>query len=182
MPDPTFLTRDGGDPVADFQSFVDRVYHPSEESLMTAGLIVRQQIREQALAGVSFTGTPFAPYSPDYERRKGQQNVDLYSKEMRPHMLDALDVRVSTNPPEIEIGIFGDDELALRARVNNEGGTVRTSAGKIAGRYTSLKARRAAVALGRSLYARIPARPWLGATQESLDRAGASLAQDIGRN
>ena len=179
MPDPTFLTRDGGDPVAHFESLVGRFLHPPEESLMTAGLVIREQIRERALAGRSFTGVPFAAYSPSYEARKGQSNVDLFSRNMEPHMLDLLDVRVDSDG--IEIGIFNNEQAALRAQVNQEGGKIRTTAGHVKGKHTSLRARRAAVALGKSLYSRVPPRPWLGVTAGDLDRAGALIVQEIGR-
>lgn len=153
------------------------IQHPPEESLAAAGEVLREEIRQRALSGLSFTGEPFAPYSDEYARRKGQTNVDLYSKKMPPHMLDAIQVKVGQD--EIEIGIFGDEVLAERARVNNEGASIRTAAGRKAGRYTSLKARRAAVALGRSLFAKIPARPWLGLTQQALDKVGKAIVKDM---
>ena len=177
MPDPTFLTRDGGDPVAHFESLFNRFYHPSEESLMTAALVLREGIRERSLSGVSFDGSPFAPYSPAYAARKGQENVDLYGKNEPPHMLDVLGVRVNLDPPSIDIGIFDEEKVAIRAEVHNEGGA--TNAGRKAGKYKSLKARRTAIASGK--LGQIPARPWLGLDGPSLDRAGESIVQDIGR-
>src|ERR1019366_10236076 len=94
MPDPTFLTRNGGDPVAHFEALVGRFLHPSESSLMTAGLIISEDIRARTRDGVSFDGTPFAPYSQSYAKEKDQENVDLYSHYERQHMMDALEVKI----------------------------------------------------------------------------------------
>lgn len=177
MPDPTFQMRGGGDPVAHFEALVGRFTHPSEEALATAGEIIVQDIRQRTLEGRSIDGGSFASYSPAYAKRKGQENVDLYSHYQQPHMLDLLQAKVVNN--EIEVGIFNNERVAERARVNNEGGIVRTMAGRVKGKFTSLRARREAIKLGSRPTAIIPARPWLGPSPEALNKAASVIISDI---
>jgi hypothetical protein len=177
--EPSFLTRSGGDPVAAFEALINRFTHPSHDALQKAGLLITQAIRAKALSGVSYTGAAFAPYSASYAKEKGQTNVDLFSHYSRPHMLDVLESRITNNPPMIEVGIFGNAEIAWRAQVNNEGGTFRTRAGKSKSRYQSKKSRATAISAGKRATGTVPARPWLGIDDRTLDAAQAVIVNSL---
>ena len=177
MPDPTFLTKSGGDPVADFEALIKRLNSPPDTAILEAGKVIVADIRQRTFAGLEISGQPFIRYSPSYERQKGQINVDLYSKNAPPHMLDALSAQVDNGV--LEVGIFGDAELAERARINNEGGRLRL---KFAGFARKFKARSIARALAlRTGLASlgIPARPWLGPSPQALEQAAAIIGKGI---
>jgi hypothetical protein len=173
MPDPSFLDSKGGDPATSFEALINRFQNPSQQAVHSAALVLKEDIRKQALSGVSFTGQPFAPYSTAYARQKGQSNVDLFSKYAEPHMLDLLDARVTQG--QIEIGIFDNPEAALRGRINQEGSAFSGRRG--GGRLKRIKSRILNI-IGR-LHGGVPARPWLGVSQRALDQAAQNLVKDI---
>lgn len=143
---------------------------PTEEDLASVGQYLRQKIRKRTLADQSVDGGSFTGYSESYQKQKRQSQVDLYSRKSQRHMLDALDVQVSNNL--IEVGIFNDEEIASRAKLHNEGGSVRTRQKKGAKRSWF---RRSAA---RSSFT-MPARRWLGATAEDISEMTSLLITRI---
>lgn len=172
----------GTDPAAHFALFLHDL-EPTEGDLLLAGQYLRNQVRDRTFRGESLDGGSFTPYSEEYAKRKGQTNVDLFSRGPSNHMLNALQVRAPMELREIELGIFGDEELATRARIHNEGGEVRTRLGR-GGRVDLGASRRSGVEIrkqkkGGKPYSTMPKREWLGARQEDVDEMGRIIVDSI---
>lgn len=167
----SFTGPGNSDPATHFGIFIHEL-QPTEADLLAAGQYLRGQIRDRTFRGQSVDGTPFFWYSPAYEKKKGQTNVDLYSRGASKHMLDALTVQASTEPLQISIGIFGDAEVAMRAKVHNEGATIRTRLGT--GKHKDIGAsRRFGTEIRRQKKRGVasfsmPKREFLGATEEDI--------------
>lgn len=162
------FTNNGTDPVATFRLAV-RASKPTRGDLLFAGQLLVTAIRDRTLAGIDVDGAPFAPYSAAYAKRKtgalGHGRVDLFGADHHTHMLNALQV-VADSDEGFGVGIYGNDELEKRARVHNEGLTVRTRLGTGKG-----KAKKG----GRSSFA-MPRRRWLDAS----DGERAALENAVG--
>lgn len=164
-----FLTRNGGDPYQSFLLFIRDIF-PTAADLKKAGNWLVAKRRSETLGGRDVEGAGFAPYSAAYARRSGVDGVTLYSRKSKgPHMLDVLDSRVvgDGQTTSLEVGIFGNEQLATRARIQNEGGTIRTRLGYGSGGFKT------PLGVGRrqnkgKTFAKIPARHWLGATDQDL--------------
>lgn len=147
---PTFTGPGGADPFDHLISIANGLV-PTEGDLLNAGHLLRAQIRDRTFRGVDANGAPFTGYSAAYAKRKMARGrsgtVDLFGAEKNAHMLDgmtvkagsakldpgqepAADVNASPAPANlIQVGFYESDQ-AVRARVHNEGGTVRTRLGK----------------------------------------------------
>ncbi len=146
---------------------------PNASDLQAAGdFLVNRRITE-TLNGKDVDGTGFAQYSPAYALRKGTSAVTLYSPDRKggsgEHMLEALEARVVDDGPtsSLEVGIFGNAELAARAKIQNEGGTLRTRLGTGHGGFKTPLGVGAKQKRGKALL-EIPERRWLGASEEDL--------------
>lgn len=174
----TFLGPGNSNPADHFIRLAERL-NPTEGDLLLAGNYLRGEIRDRTFRDESVEGGSFAPYSPGYAAKKGQTNVDLYSRGPSKHMLDGLMVKADAD--SISVGIFGDEEMATRAQVHNEGATIRTRRGK----GTSIRSLMAKTV--RDLNAKktssgsftMPRRPWLGARDEDIDRMGQIIVGSI---
>ena len=165
MADAFFVGPGGMDPRRHFVALAEAVTHPKEGDLLLAGNYLRGEIRDRTFAGLTVDSSPFASYSAAYAKRKGQTNVDLYSRGASRHMLDALTVRAGDS--FIELGIYGDEAVATRAQVHNEGGQIPTRLGKGKGKPKK----------GGQAFATMPARPWLGATDSNLTHMAEIIIQ-----
>jgi hypothetical protein len=171
MADPSFLTPGGQDPAQHFLYFAEGLTNPLEGDLLAAGNYLRGEVRDRTYRGESLRGDRFANYSPAYAKKKNQTNVDLRSRGSGKHMLDALMVRIPPDRRAIELGIFGDSDMATRAKVHNEGARVRTRQGR--GKKLITKGSFAGLGFARQKkggkpYADIPQREWLGAREVNL--------------
>lgn len=166
--DDAFTTRNGGDPYQSFLLFIRDIL-PTAADIQKAGNWLVAKRRSETLGGRDVEGSGFAPYSAAYARRAGSA-VSLYSRNPRgEHMLDALKSQVvgEGQTTSLEVGIFGNAQLATRARIQNEGGTIRTQLGYGNGGFKT------PLGIGRrqtkgKTFAKIPARHWLGATDQDL--------------
>lgn len=165
MADANFRTPDIGLIIAEVQ--------PTVEDLMAAGNLLRGKIRERCFNDEDLRGGQFIPYSASYAKRKGQQNVDLFSRGPSNHMLNALEARVPPEANLIEVGIYGDEELATRAQIHDQGGTGRTRQGT-----GKTVAKRKSRQFGADIRKQkkggkptfdMPQRQFMGATQQDLD-------------
>lgn len=168
-------------PASKHFSLIMNEIQPTQSDNLLAGNILRGNIRDRTFADEDLRGGNFIPYSPAYAKWKGQHNVDLYSKGTGKHMLDALTVHATEN--EIEIGIFGDEEMAIRAKVHNEGAVVRTRLGT--GKRTAPgHSRKFGVQIfkqkkGGKPYMTIPSRSWLGARASDIDQMRQAILNAI---
>ena len=197
MADPTFKAPNGQTPEKHFQAIMLDA-QPTESDALLAGHYLRTRIRQRTFADQDVSGSGFIPYSPKYAKWKGQTNVDLYSKGPAKHMLDGLSVKSGaselspgSNPMEstsqpansVEIGIYGDSQMASRAKLHNEGGQGRTRQGT--GRHIAPRlSRKFGVSIrrqkkgGRATYT-MPQREFLGANQEDLDNMRKLIVEAI---
>jgi phage gpG-like protein len=102
---------------------------PTRADLLFAGQLQIANIRKRTLAGLDVDGTPFVRYSAAYADRKakkvGKGLVNLFGTAHHTHMMNALQVIVDSDA-EFGVGIYANEELAIRARVHNEGATIPT--------------------------------------------------------
>ena len=169
-----FVGPGNSDPSQHFAIFITNLM-PNEADILAAGEWMRGEVRDRTLRDESFLGGNFIPYTEKYAKQKGQQNVDLRSRYSQPHMLDALATRVTpvqNGSGSIQVGIFGNEELASRAKLHNEGGIFRTRQGT--GKHPYIGKRWGGMGLMRQKrggqgYAMMPRRDWLGARMEDLD-------------
>lgn len=70
--------------------FLDR------DVMREVGLLARETIRRRTAAGISVDGTPFAPYSPAYAKRKGGTAVNLAVSGQMLNALQIVDVTETT--------------------------------------------------------------------------------------
>ena len=49
---------------------LDTLVLTTAEDMREVGLLVRERIYTRTISGIDVDGAPFAPYSPDYEKRK----------------------------------------------------------------------------------------------------------------
>ena len=127
----TFTGTNGAEPITEFRLVV-RNAKPTRGDLLFAGNLMVAAIRDRTFAGMDVDGAPFAPYSAGYAKRKsaglGHGRVDLFGAGHNTHMLNALQTVVD-GEESFAVGIFANDELEARARVHNEGLTIRTRLG-----------------------------------------------------
>ena len=175
MPD-----RDISQAATSFRLFAEEV-QPKPEDMAVAGEWIVEKRRRETLAGISVEGGEFAPYSPEYVSRKGSSGVNLYSANRKlkggEHMLDALTYKVEPDST-LDVGIFGNAQLALEAEVQNEGATFRTRLGYGSEGFHNHPGRRQVNARGKrgKASATIPARHWLGATDADLTQMQQMIA------
>lgn len=156
---------------------------PNASDLAKAGDYLVPVIRNRTLSGVSYDGTPFAPYSPAYASRKGGSTVTLFSQgdKNQGHMLDAVTHQETDNT--LDVGIFGNDKLATLAQVHQEGATIRTRLGWGMEGFKRHPGRRRT--RGKD-FSTIPARRWLGASEQDIARMNEiimeSMAERLRRN
>ena len=170
MIDATFTDARGRDAAESFSLFVKDV-QPRAEDLAKAGQWLVDRRRAETLSGRDVDGGTFAAYSPAYALRKGSSLVNLYSPNSKhsQHMLDALTYQTDTSSgqPALDVGIFGDADTAMRARVLNEGGTFRTRLGYGQEGFVNHPGRRKPKG---KMYGVIPARHWLGVSDSDLQQ------------
>lgn len=128
----TFTSGNGTDPITEFHLVV-REAKPTNADLLFGGSLMIATIRDRTFAGMDVDGTPFTPYSEAYAKRKagslGAGLVNLFGADHHTHMLNALQT-VADGDESFGVGIYSNDELETRARVHNEGGTIRTRLGR----------------------------------------------------
>lgn len=168
------------DPVAQFKLFVEEV-QPNADDMLKAGQWFVAKRRSDTISGLDVNGNSFAPYSPAYSFRKGSSAPSLYGKGPGPHMLDALEARYDSDLSSLDIGIFGNEALATRAQVQNEGALIPTVHGSGKLRYGKS---RTTGKKGSKAFFRIPARYWLGASDSDLvemqNIIGESIKERVG--
>lgn len=147
---PIFLGPAGAEPVAHIRAVASAV-QPTIGDALYAGQILRTRIRQRTAAGIDAEGSPFAPYSEAYRKRKiallGHADaVDLFGPtDPGVHMLNTMMVRCGgvelaagdtasedpmamANPANLfHLGFYSEE--ASRARIHNEGGSFRTRLG-----------------------------------------------------
>lgn len=127
----TFTGSGGADPISEFRLVVQAA-NPTRADLLVGGNLLIANIRDRTLGGLDVDGTPFVPYSERYAKRKsgslGHGRVDLFGDGHHTHMLNALQTFVDSDD-SFGVGIYTNDELEERARVHNEGLTIRTRLG-----------------------------------------------------
>lgn len=135
-------------------------------------------IRTRTADGESYNGSNFAPYSKDYVvakiKRGGDSSVvDLF---LSGGMMGAVSARVRGG--KISIGIFDNIEEATKAKVHNEGShlTVQLKSGKS---YSRRRPVRRSSGEKRKVIGTIPARPFLGVTQEDIREGQKIVAASI---
>jgi len=181
----TSFTGPHGQAPADHFLHIMEASKPTHEDLQLAGQYLRGNIRDRTFADESYLGGNFIFYSPDYAKAKGQQNVDLYSRRSGKHMLDALTVNVPPDLSAIEVGIYGDEDMASRAKLHNEGGEFRTRQGTGKHSYKNAKKKwgtdiRIQKKGGRGT-GTMPARPWLGANDEDIAAMQKIIVDEIAK-
>ena len=171
MIDVTFTDQDGNDPARSIIVYIRGVM-PNQDDMQKAGDWLVAKRRQETLAGQDIDGASFAPYSPAYAFRTGHSNVTLYSSKQRgEHMIDALKAIATTETDgttSLEVGIFGDAELAERARIQNEGGLVRTRFGYGNGGFKTPLGVGRRQPKGKKTFATIPSRRWIGASDADI--------------
>ncbi|HEX4138361.1 MAG TPA: phage virion morphogenesis protein [Bryobacteraceae bacterium] len=169
--DATFTGDGGGDPIAQFH-LVIREAAPTRADLLFGGSLLIAGIRDRTVAGVDVDGSPFAPYSEDYAKRKsgalGHGRVDLFGADHHTHMLNALQTVVDGDD-SFGVGIYANDELEERARVHNEGLTIRTRLGS--GRHKPKKEGKASFDM--------PQRRWLDANMSEVQSVNQAIGERI---
>lgn len=165
----TFTGSNGADPVAEFRLDVQSV-RPLRSDLLLAGQLMIAAIRDRTFAGIDVEGGSFAPYSPAYAKRKsgalGHGRVDLFGADHHTHMLNALQTIVNSIEPfkeSFSVGIYSNDELETRARVHNEGATIRTRLGTGKHGKTRLRFHPETFGYKGKASLNMPRRHWLGA-------------------
>jgi hypothetical protein len=193
-----FTGPNGSDPVG-YIVKIEKAIQPTAGDCLYAGQIFRTLVRQRTARGVDADGSPFAPYSPAYAKRKAKRlghanTVDLFGGDHHPHMLNAMQVRVGgarlddneqassdagSNAEHIDLFYVGfwDRESATRARLHNEGGTVRTRQGT--GKKGDVKfghGIRLQKRGGRPTF-EMPVRRFFAANPHDLEQMGAALAE-----
>lgn len=178
-----FIASTGQRPLTHFAALVAKL-NPTDDDMKTASRYLVEKTRSQALSGFDANGTPFAPYSPAYQKAKKQSQVDLYSRYAHAHMLDSLKAEVTANPPGISVGIFDNEELALRARVNDgglslSGRQARTFIKKLKHVSHQKKSGLKRQLKGRGSIQVIPARHFLAVTPQDVHIMGELVVDSI---
>lgn len=173
------------DPVGHTQLLFTEIL-PNEGDLLLAGQYLRNTIRDRTFRGEALTGGAFQKYSDAYAKKKGQTNVDLYSRGPSKHMLDALTARVEGGT-SVEVGIFGDQEMATRAKVHNEGATIPVRKGDATKKSPRKRRLKGLLALFTDIEFdervgstfSMPRREWLGARLEDLNEMTRIIGRSI---
>lgn len=146
----TFSAPGGQDPAQHFRKVMLAVETTVGDAI-EAGSILVARIRERTAQGIDANGMAFPEYSAGYAKQKiarigSASPVDLFGFQNHPHMLNTILIKAggAEFPPgavgegveavypgrqieHFEAGFYGDE--AVRARVHNEGGSVRTRLG-----------------------------------------------------
>lgn len=100
---------------------------PTVAEVLYAGQRQETRIVQRTLAGKDVDGNSFAPYSPNYAKRKARAGhsttVNLFGTENHPHMMNRIVVLVGT-ADLLQLAFQGEE--SVRARVHNEGASIRT--------------------------------------------------------
>jgi hypothetical protein len=142
---PIFLAANGQDPATSIEGII-RSIQPTIGDALYGGQIIRSEILQSTAQGVDANGTPFVGYSPGYAKQKlkklGKNSpVDLFGPDQHVHMLNTIlvkvggfEVTIGDSPQDIgtpsdlfEVGFYGQE--SIRAKVHNEGASIRTRAG-----------------------------------------------------
>jgi len=168
----TFTGTGGADPIAQFR-LAKFASDPTREELLFGGQLMIATIRERTFAGTDVDGAPFAPYSERYAARKaksvGGGLVNLFGTGHHTHMLNELQTIIAADGKGFNVGIYTNDELEQRARVHNEGLTVRTRLGT--GKGKPKKG-------GVSSFA-MPRRRWLDASISEVEDVYRAIGERI---
>ncbi len=170
------FTGPGGRSIQDSFQLLIRDITPTQEDIAKAGSWFVGRVRERTLSGVDYEGNPFAAYSPTYAFRKRSSRVDLYSSGNETHMLDALTYR-QQSVSSLEVGIFGDEKLATRAKALNEGVEFQTRAGSGPEGFRNHPGRKKPK--GKKLYGVIPPRRWLAPSDADLTEMEEIIANAV---
>jgi hypothetical protein len=104
---------------------------PIVSEVLYAGQRQKTRIVQRTAAGKDSDGVTFAPYSPDYAKRKAKAGhsttVNLFGIKNHPHMMNRIVVLAAGSPghPADMLQLAFQGEESLRARVHNEGATIR---------------------------------------------------------
>jgi len=159
------FTGPGGRDIQTSFEILLRDIQPTKEDIAKAGSYLVGRIRERTLSGVDYEGNSFAAYSPTYALRKRSARVDLFSSSNDTHMLDALTFRQQSDS-SLEVGVFGDERIATRARALNEGMEFQTRAGSGPEGFRNHPGRKKPK--GKKLFGLIPPRRWLAPSEADL--------------
>jgi hypothetical protein len=116
----TFKAPDGKDPA----EFAQRIFADVKVKGTRLQAIADHLVQEIAIRTAdseSYNGSPFQPYSEKYATRKGYSEPDLRSMNNVVHMMDFLSATITDDPPVITIGIIGNDQKSVVARVQDQG-------------------------------------------------------------
>lgn len=179
----TFTGPGGADPVKHWIRLTTAA-QPTVGDAILCGSILQGNIRRRTSQGVDVDNVPFAPYSEGYAKRKlkklGRNSpVDLFGWG-REHMLLALVTTVAgaqypensgfqnpTPTDSFHVGIFSaDDAIIARARLHNEGGTVKTRLGT--GKKTKSNGK---------AFATMPQRQFLAASTSDIEQMTLGVGQ-----
>ena len=93
--------------------------------------------------------------------------MDLFGAAHHTHMLNALQTVVDTDE-SFGVGIYSNDELETRARVHNEGATIRTRLGSGKHGKTKLRFHPETFQYRKKATFEMPRRHWLGANEADV--------------
>jgi hypothetical protein len=186
---PTFATPGGLNPVEHILRIAEGVI-PTEGDCLAAGAILHANIKTRTSSGRDSDGNEFAPYSKGYAKFKNSHGVspvvNLFGVKNHPHMMNGILILsggssaqsenaadVAANPfsnlshgNEIRLEIYG--EQSIRAKVHNEGGTLRT-------RYGTGKTKKPK---GSASFG-MPERHFFDANRADIDQMGYAIRERI---
>lgn len=166
----------GYEPIQTSFEILVRDVQPTGADIAKAGEFLVTRTRNNTQSGLDFEGIPFAAYSPATALKKKSSIVTLYGDHNGPHMLDALTYR--NTDTSLEVGVFGNEQIATKAKVLNEGAQIRTRYGTGGEGFKTKPGRRRHKVLGKELksVSTIPARQWLGASDSDLTTMASIIA------
>jgi hypothetical protein len=176
----TMTVGGGADPVHQIMLAAEAAL-PTQADLLFGGQLQIANISKRTFAGMDVDGAPFVRYSAAYADRKakklGTGVVNLFGADHHTHMLNALQVLVD-GETEFGVGIYANEELAVRARVHNEGATISTrlSYGAFEAAEYGYGPRNPRRYKRAKATFEIPRRYWLGASSDDV----AGIADAIG--
>lgn len=174
----SFTAPDGGDPVDYFEKTALKLGSASPDALVEAAIYLEDQIRARTREGMSFNGTSFIAYNDEYlkQRTKAGLSNDVVNLSFTGNMMAAMATRVNPSSKQIEIGFFNNAKQSIKAKINNEGGYFALEHNLEHGVKIRVRFNKEKHDTHKGGFVVIPDRPFLGLTQNDLDKAAEILA------
>jgi hypothetical protein len=121
----SFTSSTGTDPVRALDLFLAGTVNPSREAMEYAGQREITRIRTRTMAGTDVNGSPFAPYSPAYAKRRAKKGRSIAPVNLLMTGIMQTSLTVEIRGPKSFAIVEMNEEAKAYGRAHNEGAPSR---------------------------------------------------------